>query len=366
MKEGISLQDLAERLEQIKNAKNDYVIDTRAVKVQPVGTGKQLVASVMDSQEFVVRPHALRQIEERLKVPAKFADRLQEDHPDILCDTINKLFEREPERRLFRTLNTDLRAFMSDGYRIMDNYDLAEAVLPVLLEHKAEVISCDVTERRMYIKAIRPDMQAEFGPPPGYQMGVGHNFFVEKVQAGITISNSEIGSGALHVQPSVFTERCTNFASFKDSNYQKVHLGKRASGDAEAMIWDVMSDETRKLSDEALWSQVRDVAVATMDGSLFDKIVERLRAARGETIKGDPVKMIEKVSDKFGFTEDEQGGILNHLISGGDLTKYGLHAAVTRQSQDVDSYDRATELEYIGADIIDLPRSQWQTLAQAA
>jgi len=366
MKEGISLQDLASKLDQIKNTKRDLIIDTRGIHLEPVPSGKHLVANVMDQEEFVVRPHALRQIEGKLNIPAKFADRLEQDHPDLLCHTVNELFQREPKRQLVRTLNTDLRAFLSDSYRIMDNYDLAQAVLPVLLENNAEVISCDVTESRMYIKAIRPDMEAEFGPPEGYQMGIGHNFFVEKVQAGLSISNSETGQGGLNVQPSVFTKRCTNLASFKDSNYRKVHLGKRASGDSEAMIWDVMSDQTRELSDAALWSQVRDFTVASMDGTLFEKIVARLREARGERIEGDPVKMIEIVSDRFGFTDKESGGVLNHLISGGDLTKYGLHAAITRTSQDVDSYDRATELEQLGADIIDLPASQWQTLAAAA
>ena len=366
MKEGKSLQDLARRLEQIRDEKQDYVIDTRGIKLEPVPSGKHLVANVMDQQEFVVRPHALRQIESRVGVPAKFADRLLKDHPDMLCDTITKLFQREPERRLVRTLRTDMRAFLSDGYRIMDNFDLAEAILPTLIEHGAEVTSCDVTETKMYIKAIRPDLEREFGPPEGYQMGVGHNFFVEKVQAGLTISNSEVGAGGLNVQPSVFTERCTNYCSFSNSNYRKVHLGKKATGDSDSMIWDVMSDETRKLSDKALWSQVRDVAVAAMDGTLFDKIVAELQKARGDVIEGDPVKMIERVTDRFGFTETEQGSVLNHLIAGGDLTRYGLHAAVTRTAEDVETYDRATEFENIGGKIIELPSRDWEVLAAAA
>lgn len=367
MKEGLSLQDLAARLDQIKGAKNDMLIDTRGVKLETVPSGRHLVANVMDKEEFVVQPHALRQIGDRLKIPAKFADRLRNDHPDILCDTVNTLFQREPERRLFRTLNTDLRAFMSDGYRIMDNYDLAQAVLPVLIDQGAEVTSCDVTDKKMYIKAIRPDLEAEFGPPEGTYIGDGgHTLFIEKVQAGITISNSEVGCGGLNVQPSIFTKRCTNYASWNDSNYRKVHLGKRATGDSEAMIWEVMSDATKELSDQALWSQVRDFTVAAMDGTIFHKIVERLQAARGVPIEGDPVKFIEKVTDQFQLSQDERGGVLQHLIQGGDLSKYGLHAAVTRTASDLDSYDRATELEQLGATIIDLPKTQWQSLQIAA
>jgi hypothetical protein len=37
---------------------------------------------------------------------------------------------------------------------------------------------------------------------------------------------------------------------------------------------------------------------------------------------------------------------------GGDLTSWGLGNAVTRMAQDVPSYDRSTELESIGFEIM--------------
>lgn len=39
---------------------------------------------------------------------------------------------------------------------------------------------------------------------------------------------------------------------------------------------------------------------------------------------------------------------------------------MTRTAQDVESYDRATELETLGGQILTLDRSQWQVLAEAA
>ena len=54
------------------------------------------------------------------------------------------------------------------------------------------------------------------------------------------------------------------------------------------------------------------------------------------------------------FTEEEGGGILRHFADGGDLSQYGLLNAVTRFSQDVESYDRATELERIGGQVLEL------------
>ena len=42
-----------------------------------------------------------------------------------------------------------------------------------------------------------------------------------------------------------------------------------------------------------------------------------------------------------------------------------LMQAVTRASQDVEDYDRASELEQLGGQIIELAPSQWKTIAEA-
>ena len=49
-----------------------------------------------------------------------------------------------------------------------------------------------------------------------------------------------------------------------------------------------------------------------------------------------------------------------------DLTQYGLANAVTRYSMDVDSYDRATDLEGIGYNIMAMPQNQWNRINQGA
>ena len=64
--------------------------------------------------------------------------------------------------------------------------------------------------------------------------------------------------------------------------------------------------------------------------------------------------------------------MLGHLMAGTatgddrvDLSIWGLQAAVTRYSQDVDRYDRATELETAGGSIIDLGPGEWKVLVEA-
>lgn len=76
---------------------------------------------------------------------------------------------------------------------------------------------------------------------------------------------------------------------------------------------------------------------------------------------------VEVVGKKHSLAETERKGVLARLIEGADFSRYGLHSAITRHAADVDSYDRATELERLGGTIIELPRSQWhEVLKQAA
>lgn len=59
-------------------------------------------------------------------------------------------------------------------------------------------------------------------------------------------------------------------------------------------------------------------------------------------------------------------GNRKNLIEGKDLTLYGLSNAVTRYSQDVGNYDRATLLEGIGYEILTMPPKQWSMINQMA
>jgi len=58
--------------------------------------------------------------------------------------------------------------------------------------------------------------------------------------------------------------------------------------------------------------------------------------------------------------------VLRHLIVEGDPSAYGIVNAVTHASQDVEDYDRATELEALGGKLIDLPPSEWRSVVAPA
>ncbi len=113
------------------------------------------------------------------------------------------------------------------------------------------------------------------------------------------------------------------------------------------------SNETIQADDIAFWLKVRDLVTFSLHEATFGRIVDKLRESTERKVE-EPTKAIEMVTKKFNLGDEEQKGVLLHLIQGGDLTSWGLGNAVTRMAQDVRSYDRSTELEHIGYEVMKL------------
>jgi hypothetical protein len=357
MKSGRSLIELATELERQKAVKSDLIVDTRATSIVEGEGGFRLNIDGFSAGDgsggFPLTHHAERQIVQHVGVPVQFYDRLSLKHPDMATDMVTKLLQREPSQRMIRTLDNRARAFLSNRYRRMDNGDLAEAVLPVLNEVQGmRIESCELTERRMYLKVVTPRLETEV------KKG-------DVVQSGILIQNSEIGVGMLSVTPIIFRLVCLNGMVVNDGAHKSRHVGRNV-GNTES-VSEIFSDETLAADDKALWLKVRDtVRAALRDETRFHRAVNRLRDALGERIEQDPVQAVRVLSDTHGLNETESGSILRHLIEGADLSRYGMVNAITRAAQDVESYDRSTELEVLGGKVLDLPRSEWKVLAEAA
>ena len=86
--------------------------------------------------------------------------------------------------------------------------------------------------------------------------------------------------------------------------------------------------------------------------------VDKMREATQIPLKHDPVKSVELLADKFQLTENERGDILRQLFMGADNSRYGLVNAVTAASKIAKTYERATDLERIGGEILSLPVPQ--------
>lgn len=163
MKQGRTLQSLGEELKRQRSARKDFVADTRNLEL--VSNGRESVLSVFlenKKHDYPLNPLAHQQIAARLGIPYRYYQKMQEEDPSLLDDNVNAWFQRAPERRMVRVLDGNVRAFLSDRYRRLDNLELCAAVLPVIQEMKgASIESCEVTETHLYLKIINRKMKAE-------------------------------------------------------------------------------------------------------------------------------------------------------------------------------------------------------------
>ena len=300
---------------------------------------------------YGVTPLARRQLADKLKIPHAYFERMREEQPVLLDRNVNTWLQSEDDRRMLRTLDGQVRAVLSDRYRRLDNFDLAESVLPILQQlPDVRFESVELTETRMYLKCITSRLTYEMAPG-------------DVVQAGVVISNSEVGQGTLSVQPLLYRLVCRNGLIAADRSLRKTHVGRSLGTEDEGL--QVYQDDTLRADDKAFFLKVRDVVQAAVSEASFRQTAQKLQKTLRIPLVGDPVKTVEVLAQRYTLNDAERSGVLRHLITEGELSGYGLVNAVTHYSQEIDDYDRATEFEALGGKLIELGTAEWKGLAEA-
>lgn len=363
MKTGRTLEQLAAEITRQAATKQDFLAMQGGMRM--TDDVQLQLGTKTDTKRFQIGDIAHDQMATALGIPRDYYKKMKADVPALLAANVNGWLDKAPEeKRMVRTLDGRARALLSSRYRPLDNVDIAEAVLPVLLDRKLWIASCEVTERRLYIKAV--DGQIHRDCPTGRAMGDGKHHFFDTISPAVIITNSEVGLGALAVETGTFTKACTNMAMIADRGMKRKHVGGGAGRvelgeDAYAML----SEGTKALTDRAVWAQVRDVVAASFDAEKFRGLVDQLGTMAEQKIEADLTKVVEVAQKTFSWTDGERGSVLKHLIQGGDLTRYGLFNAITRTAEDIGDYDRATDFERMGGQVIELPKHDWQKIAEA-
>lgn len=351
MKTGRPLNEVMLELNRQNQMKKDYIGSAQALRLFDDGQTFE-IGSTSGAQQFGTTRLFHRQVASALGIPAKYYDIMQSQKPELLARNVNTWLSDRENSYMIRTMDYGTgrvaRALLSDRYRRIDNMEIASAVLPLFAgSDQYEVVSSEVTEDRMYLKILSRRLEMEVVPG-------------DYVQAGVVISNSEVGLGSVNVQPLVYRLVCSNGLIVNDMGERKNHVGRAAKAVEDS--FHIYSDETMEAEDKAFLLKLRDVTMAAIEEGRFAQVVGKLKESAGIPITGKVTEVVELTGKTYGFNTDEQDSILRYLISGGDLSKYGLSNAITRASQDVESYDRATALEGIGWQVAAMPATQWKEL----
>ena len=271
-----------------------------------------------------------------------------------------------------------LRAKFGDDVFATGETSLAQATLDTLLEKRKLLVAADETTGRLVGALLQPLPHSEavfdFGtesyadPQKSRRITVPEQllrrFPGDIVQAGVIISNSEVGLGSVSIQPLIYRLVCSNGMVVNEAAARRNHVGRVTDSEENFSVY---SQATLDAEDKAFVMKIQDTVRAAVDEARFSQVVGKMQEAKAAQMDTHDVPTVVKLASKeFHITDSESTGVLQRLIESNDLTLYGLSNAVTRHSQDVESYDRASELESIGYSILTMPARQWSRINRAA
>ena len=343
---------IAGRLSAVTDARVDVIhpmsalnwgdgCDTASVELtEPHITDSGVVAALTGQ----VSGTAIRQTATRLDVPMPYITRLNgTGNADLAAVNLNTLGQRMAKPIMSRWLMCEdgmyLRAVLSDRYGAIDNIDLVAATVAGLKAAGVGVGDCeldaDITDDRFRLRIAvpaiaqaAPDLLADYRPPmsPARQLH-GEKGSQPVLWAGLEISNSETGGGAVRIAPRAVVLVCRNGMTRMKDMLRQVHVTGRL---AEGVIdW---SDQTKRRSLELTTSQIQDAARTFCSVEYLNGIIAAMRVAKGVAVES-PSTAVKVVADSIGLSDVEGKRVLDLFAASGDMSVFGLAQALTVAAQ---------------------------------
>jgi hypothetical protein len=360
----MTLQEMLTEVVRHNDTKADFITDTKEnLAMVPMPGFENEVAIVLNRPEsselerFAITENFHNQVASRLKIPSKFYHRLLQDHRDLLLQNVNSLFDREPEIRMVRTLDGKARAFLSRQFRRVDNEQVLEATLPVIRgDFNTKILNTWVDENRMKFKCLfeGDDHKVDLGTTPNGKQDIVH--------AGFEMGNSEVGKGSFYIRGFFYRGYCLNgcvFGSEEVATYKQIHVGSKLGVDSGMLL----SQETMRKEDELIISAAKDVLTNLSSPVFTQKLGDKLRTLKGRQTVRDAHLAVEAISKELRLSEVESKGVLESFIKDQDYSQWGMVNAVTAQANSTESYARASKIEEMGNNIINLPANRWTRIA---
>lgn len=333
----MQLKTISEELENQKSQKWDiYSVPIDELKMGYYEGPTKI--SVLHPETHNVLSHPLtrpahQQLAERLDIPWKYYERMLQESTTLLADNVNTWLAGNGKRKFFiRGMGNDIRAILSDRYRVIDHLDVLMCALNEL-QGKAEVENSHLSETNLFLKFKCSDLKAHI-------RGVD-----DEIIGGILLANSETGHGAVSAKPRIFRVLCLNGMVMESLATRQIHLG---SGGAS-------------LDDDKVFLDIR----ASIRGIFeqFGTVVNQLKNTTDVMVK-DPTLTINNVIREYGLSDKQKENILVSFGVEKDKTQYGIANAVTRAAQDEEKFENELELERLGGKLVEMKPEAFYALSQ--
>ena len=332
MKKGHDVKEMLNNINEDTKNKRDYLVDMKSIKVETNTENGDAVSPFvypsisvdhLQDKEFVLEDHSLNQLCGKLEIGTQYLRKCLPVSQELVAHNLNFWINNSKEKELMlRTYDTapinEARAICSNRYKRIDNDVVANHSLNKLMDLGLDIKYSHYDRDTLNITAVNQKLEGEV-----YKGDV--------VQSGITITNSEIGSGSLIIQPFIYRLVCTNgmVAPRYLNRFYSRHVGKividTTKDDQYVTIIDKMQKQIDLVNSEDVWTES----------------FQGLLNSRKQKINSHQIVELAK---RHGVTESERAQIferLNHYV--GDTfttTKYDLANAITNLGNDEDKSDQ--------------------------
>ncbi len=325
------LQDLVLSLEQQHATKHDYVVTSGSIIMNDGSL-------ILPSNREIYAPNLIchEGISEKLGIPLAYYQRMKTELPQLLDTSVTSWLHNQSDKKvLLRTFETSgdsiARAFLSNSYLALDNYDVLFAALDAIKSTgvKVEITKAVVTDRRLYLMCVAPEVEVDAtNMLKGYLANGDKSHLGNGIISGFVITNSEVGQGQFQVRPRAVILKCNNGLIVPDDSFSRVHLGSKLE---EGLV--TWSQETKNKNYELIISQVKDAVNTYMSKDYLGKVIDRIAEASGQRLER-PVDTVQHVCKHLRYNDTQRQSILDFFLRDGDLSAAGVVHAITRHAQD--------------------------------
>jgi len=284
--------------------------------------------------------HALAQMAEKIKMPSANRTVQWLSDPEIIEDSariLNKKFGQHDDKRfLLRSVDDEVRGFLSSKYRRLNSGVLMEAFVRAVQGFDAVPMKGRVLDTKFYLKVVKPVI---YEPIPD-----------EVLMFGLEFKHSDFGDGKLVCRGFVHRLRCTNLM-MTDTGFNEVHLGKELPEDIE------FSEKTYELDTQARASAMQDVVANVFEEKYIHEKMDHIRLLSQEKVDADAIFEGLVNKKKISKAEKEQVREIyrsadTELLPPGD-SAWRLSNALAAFAQKTEP-ERELELEILAGDMAGL------------
>jgi len=296
------------------------------------------------AEEFRINQHAVRQVAEKLQIPAAyltsllFGEEWQKTLGYQIMNTHNGWTDRN--KVLVRAVGSEVRAFLSDQYRRLDSKLIFTSHIEEVFNNGGQLADGFMDETRVMVESLIP------APIPFETKLNG----VVSLVFGSRLVTSDYGDGALDLRSFVLQGVCLN-GMVRESVLRAVHLGAKLPDNL------ALSQHTFDLDSQTTASAIKDLTKNLFSANVIRARLEEIKAASEITV--DPVKELKALFSSAKLLKgeaDEIGKILmaNNPNDGvqGEATLWKLTQGISAFANREDVTERRRmELEEIAGDV---------------